>query len=103
MNDAQFNAVVDRRVEAIRTVLQRKAAEYAYGDRLSNFKRAAAMQAIPPEQAGWNFLVKHIVSLQDMVESRRPYPRAQWDEKLGDAINYLILIDAIATESGAVM
>lgn len=98
MDDERFNFILYSRLDKIREVLGRKAAEYAYGDRLSNFKRAAEIQRIAPEQACWNFLMKHLVSIQDMVESRREYSRAQWDEKIGDAINYLILLEAIVSE-----
>lgn len=99
MRSAEFDAILSRRLKAIDETLNAKAREYAYGDRLSNFKRAAEIQRITPAQAAWNFLMKHIVSIQDMIESGDPYPREQWDEKLGDAINYLILIEAIVNES----
>lgn len=101
MTDDEFDAVVAHRISRIQAVLGEKAKEYSYGgDRLSNFHRAADIQKINPEQAAWNFLVKHLVSIQDMIESGTHYHRGRWCEKLGDAINYLILIDAIVIERG---
>lgn len=100
MDGEQFDRIVEERINKIRIVLQTKAREYSYGgDRLSNFRRAAEMQRITPDQAAWNFLVKHLVSIQDMVEADVAYSRSQWDEKLGDAINYLILLEAIVSET----
>lgn len=98
MQNAEFAEILEARLQSIRATLGRKAEEYSYGDRLSNFKRAAEIQRITPAQAAWNFTMKHLVSVQDMIESRREYPEALWDEKLGDAINYLILIEALVKE-----
>lgn len=100
MNDARFAHVLNRRMELIEDVLGQKALEYAAGgDRLSNFRRGAEIQRVPMEQVCWNFLMKHLISIQDLVESRRAYDRKVWDEKLGDAINYLILLEAITHET----
>lgn len=80
-------------------VLAAKAGEYSVNeDALSNFRRAAEIQRISMEQAVLNFFMKHFVSIQDMVESGRQYPRAVWDEKLGDAINYLMLLEGVTVE-----
>ncbi len=73
-----------------------KAKEYASDeDRLHNFKVAAAFNSQTPEQACWGFLTKHLVSLADMVASGKEYNFGAWDEKIGDALNYLFLLDAI--------
>lgn len=98
MTPEQFEAVLGRRIERVRATLATKRREYSRGDALHNFKRAAEFQRITPEQACWNFAMKHLVSLQDMVEDRQVHPREAWDEKLGDAINYLILLEAITFE-----
>jgi len=100
MNNEQFNQVVENRIDQIRKVLVKKAAEYASDtDRLHNFKVAARVgsKQITPEQALLGMWRKHLVSVFDMIESgTRPAPALR-DEKVGDSINYLILLEALWT------
>lgn len=95
MTPKRFNLLVLEQVEAIQTVLTSKAKEYADDeDRLHNFKVAAAFAGTRPTEECWGFARKHLVSLMDMVKSGKEYPMALWQEKLGDAVNYLILLRA---------
>lgn len=102
MTESEFMTVLNRRIELIKEVLGKKAAEYARsGDRLSNFKRAAAYLRCTPERANLGANSKHLVSIADMVddlEKGQHHPVAMWEEKLGDAINYLILMEAQVKE-----
>lgn len=102
MTDDQFNEILNSRLIKIQNVLGKKAAEYARGDRLSNFKRAAAAMQCSPEQACISFWMKHVVSILDMVndigEGKPVAPYSLWDEKIGDAINYLVLLEALISE-----
>jgi hypothetical protein len=102
MNHEGFEHVFNRQIEQSREVLLKKAREYASDeDRLHNFKIAAALTQETPEQALWGFLVKHLVSLSDMIVTERSYSEAVWDEKIGDSINYLILLRAQIMEKDA--
>lgn len=99
MTNAMFEAIFNEQIEQCRKVLFLKAQEYATDeDRLHNFKLAAALTQGTPEQALWGFAVKHLVSISDMVKDGE-YPKAVWDEKIGDAINYLILLRAQVIET----
>lgn len=101
MNTAEFDRIVAERMRKIGTVLSAKAKEYARGDRLSNFKRAAAMLNCTPESALVGMMAKHWVSILDMVddvETGQLNPPAAWDEKIGDAINYLVLMEGLIIE-----
>lgn len=102
MNHADFKRVLESRITKIREVLDKKAGEYAReGDRLSNFKRAAAFLQCSPEYANLGANSKHLTSIADMVddiEKGKMWPVAVWEEKLGDAINYLILMEAQVKE-----
>lgn len=101
MITSEFDKIVERRLGLTRRVLVGKALEYAKdGDRLHNFNKAASIQGITPKQAAWNFFIKHFVSVQDMIESDKRYTKEMWDEKLGDMINYLILIEALIEDEG---
>ena len=101
MNNDEFQAVLDIRVAKIDTVLKHKADEYARGDRLSNFKAAAEFLNTTPEKALMGIAIKHIIALRDFINDLdndlcQPYER--WEEKIGDIINYLILLDALVQE-----
>lgn len=102
MTNDEFNRVVAERLNKISSVLSKKAEEYASTqDRLHNFKVAAAIDSEAPERALWGMLKKHIVSVRDMVDgldSMSCPNYALWDEKLGDTINYCILLEGLVVE-----
>jgi len=97
-----FNRIVEQRIDKIRDVLSNKAKEYSSdNDRFHNFKRAGEMLRIEPEQALIGMFAKHMVSIMDMVRDiarGEKQPIFMWDEKIGDAINYLILLEGLVTE-----
>ena len=43
-------------------------------------------------------MVKHLTSIIDMTQSDIDYPMELWREKLGDAKNYMILIECLVEE-----
>ena len=57
-----------------------------------------SMHNTPPAVA-WELLVKHLYSIRRMVSefeaTGMPPTTALTDEKIGDAINYLVLIEAL--------
>jgi hypothetical protein len=99
MTTAEFNALLDARLDKTRATLAAKAGEYATaGDRLHNFSRAAELLRTTRPKACLGFLTKHLVSIIDMVdgyEAECPPPAAVVDEKIGDAIAYMILLEAL--------
>ena len=102
MNNEQFNAIVELRIEKIKSVLCAKADEYARGDRLSNFKQGASLTGELPIEVLAGLVVKHEVAFHNFVNDWADRQFVQhyerWDEKIGDIINYLILADAIIRE-----
>lgn len=118
MTNDKFTKIVEYVKETLITkTLIKKGKEYTRGkDRLSNFRRMAAIQRCTPEKALVGALSKHLASILDMVDdldvkyvpviqndidiANLPAPLSQWDEKLGDAINYLILLRALVEERG---
>ena len=99
MTATEFERIFEEQVERSRIVLVNKAGEYATGDRLHNFKVAAALEGKTPEQALAGMMAKHTVSVYDMAESGLAYPIELWQEKITDHINYLFLLNAIVRES----
>lgn len=51
-----------------------------------------------PAQNLWGFLKKHLTSVLDLVDGSKPVTKAMVDEKVGDAINYLVLLEAVLLE-----
>lgn len=99
MKNEAFNEVIDEILTHSRDVLIRKGEVYATDeDRLHSFRTGAALNGLTMEQVCWGMATKHIVSIRDMVMSGETYDADIWDEKLGDAINYLALLKAITVE-----
>lgn len=98
MDSARFAEIVDLQTRLCKDVLVDKAREYATEDRLHNFKVAAELQGIDMLEALAGMMAKHTVSIYDMCGSEETFTAAQWDEKITDHINYLILLRAIVYE-----
>jgi len=95
-------------------MLKSKGKEYSIGgDRLSNFKRASKILQCSPEKALIGMWIKHAVSLLDMMDELEckcgtnsdVFPAFEVEEymgtveeKIGDAINYLAILEIIIKE-----
>jgi hypothetical protein len=101
MNRIEFNQLVDKRKELIESVLQKKGAEYS-GDAnvFHNFEEGAKMSFHSNrEMVAWEYMTKHLQSIKDMISTNKPYSEQMIREKFGDAINYLILMEAMMLDS----
>ena len=101
MNQNDFNNLVESTMESCKKVLLKKREEYVIdlaADVLSNFKNNAKLSiAGTPEGIGWELMTKHLQSIKDYCAGRKVGSNVL-DEKIGDAINYLVLIKAIISE-----
>ena len=95
MNTVEFDEVVEFRIGKIKEILQEKAKEYASkdDDRLHNFNIAARVNNTTREKALWGMATKHFVSVMDMIDKEEIPSKYMIEEKIGDAINYLILLE----------
>jgi hypothetical protein len=95
----EFNRVFEEVVAKSSAVLVKKADEYADdSDRLHNFKQAAHLEKRTVRQAISGMMVKHTVSVYDMMSAQDCPSLDIWDEKIIDHINYLILLRAAVVE-----
>lgn len=98
MKTERFNKLVEERIEKIRNTLASKGKEYSTDDnKLHNFDNAARKSGRTREQALDGMLLKHLVSIDDIIEktSKDIFPSIEViNEKLGDIINYYILLEA---------
>lgn len=99
MRQEELDDFLEERFEIIRSVLASKGYEYTVEDddsRFHNFNMAASFNNETPERALWGMLTKHLVSLSDMVQrDSEEFPLYVWDEKIGDAVNYMLLLWAM--------
>jgi len=114
MQHKKFEKLLDETIKRIKDTLAVKNTEYATDfDKLHNFKRAGEMLQCSPEKALIGMWTKHIISLLDIVDELEckcgtqscSFPAfdtgeyiATLEEKIGDAINYLILLEALIKE-----
>ena len=70
------------------------------GDRLRNFKVAAELQHTTPVKALAGMMAKHTVSVYDLIDKSDEewIEWKTWYEKIGDSINYLLLLSALIHE-----
>ena len=95
----QFEDILNAQIKRVQDVLVVKRNEYADRDVLANFKRGAQLRRVGLPQVVSGYMAKHTVSIYDMIESGKPYSMDQWDEKITDHINYLILLKATLIEN----
>lgn len=95
----KFENVLEDRLEKIVDTLKKKGLEYtpnvgACYSRYHNFERAAEIGQTTREKALMGMALKHFVSILDIVEGKE-VPVEVLDEKIGDMINYLILLEGM--------
>ena len=103
MTNDEFQSILDSRIEQMQKVLSKKGKEYSsVDDRLHNFKLAAQILNCTPEKALIGMFVKHLVSIFDIITSLTETPVIPSEdfinEKFGDAVNYLVLLEALLKE-----
>ena len=99
MTTEHFDRVIEYRLSECKRVLIEKAKEYAKGDddRMHNFNRAAQVTGECREKALFGFFLKHLVSVMDIIDEMNKNHMPNQDlveEKIGDSINYLLLLEA---------
>ena len=98
MRNKEFNTLLNNRIRCIKSTLASKGLEYSTTDRLHNFKVAARIDNVTTLQASWGMFLKHLVSIIDIKDKSQIPTIEMVDEKFCDAINYLILMEAIIKE-----
>lgn len=98
MKEQEFQEILHQRLKKIEQTLASKAEEYAAdGDKLHNFNVGARITGQIRERVLWGFALKHYISFMDIlddIELGKLPTKERVDEKLGDLINYLVLVEA---------
>lgn len=105
MNAKDFDEIVAARMDWCIKTLCAKGDEYARGgDRLWNFKVAAQKLNCHPAEALAGMMVKHTVSVDDIIDGLAKGivpPKELVAEKIGDSIDYLLLLEGLVEEARA--
>lgn len=104
MTVGEFQDVVERRVALTRQTLDAKKHHYANdADRMHNFKVMAELQGNTPHESLLGVAVKHWFSVREIVDqfvkTGNILSVEQIDEKLGDAVCYLFLLEGLFEEA----
>jgi hypothetical protein len=101
MTREDFSRRVEKRIDLIRQTLLTKHKEYAKDDNVfRNFDEAAGGLSLHSTSAEvlWSYMTKHLVSIKDIVADNKPLDASVVSEKIGDVINYLILLEAMLNQ-----
>lgn len=104
MTHQDFEKYLADRLRRTLATLASKSVEYSSGgDRMHNFVVACGISTNPsatPEKMAWEFACKHFVSVRDLLMEKdsAAISADAIREKFGDAINYLILAEAMMLE-----
>ena len=103
MTREEFTNKVEKRIDLIRQTLLTKHKEYAKDDNVfRNFDEAAGGFSLhsTSSEVLWSYMTKHLVSIKDIVADNKPVDTTIVSEKIGDVINYLILLEAMLNQQG---
>jgi len=99
MIQEDFDILVNKRLAECKKTLTAKTGIYASKkDRLHNFKIGAALVRQTPEQYAMALATKHIVAIADKLVNKEVMSPDFVIEKMGDVINYMLLIEALNQE-----
>ena len=105
MTPDNFNRLIDQVFVDLKELLTKKEAEYSQGsDRLDQFKKGAVLTGSKPHQVLAGMMIKHTTSIYDMLraDNTNSFSTSQWDAKIYDHINYLLLLLGIIEENAAI-
>jgi len=103
MTQKRFNQIVEETVKRSTDLLVVKQAEYNLSnDRFDSFKRGAGITGWKPDQVLLGYLTKHLASIVDMINSDQQFTEEKIEEKIGDAINYFLLLRGLWEDIGKV-
>jgi hypothetical protein len=104
MNQSDFSKLCDETIKSTANLLIMKGEEYAgTSDRLSNFKRGAALTGTTPLQTALIYASKHYDSIATYIRKDAEGYEQKLSEpiegRFDDLINYCILMKAIVAEN----
>ena len=104
MTYKEFQSLLEKRFDKTRETYSKKMNEYATDlDVFQSFKKGVGFSFHDtPEGVAWEYACKHFESIKNII-SKCPHEVPTDDlleEKIGDAINYLIILEGLIKERG---
>ena len=100
-SDSKYAECISEMIDHCKQTLIEKHGEYATEDNFHNFNQSALLMGISPQLALAGMMSKHTISIYDMMQDRIvDYPIEKWREKIGDHINYLLILWAMVNING---
>lgn len=97
----KFNTILKETLTRLEYLFEGKNKEYAnMQDVFANFKNASEGLSFhnKPEMVAWEYMVKHLQSIKDIANSDTTPDKFLVNEKINDAIMYLILMKGMLHE-----
>ena len=89
-----------KQMDRCNDILKKKFKEYGnHEDPFWHFERSAGLLGGTRELALMHLFAKHLTCIVEMAEDPNSYSTGQWNEKLTDAINYLLILSAMVDET----
>lgn len=100
MTTNEFNKIIDEQLKMCQDILIQKSTEYNkdQDERLDCFKAAANLTGESLKEALAGMMIKHTISIYQMISSKKNYSLEKWTEKITDHINYLLILKAVVME-----
>lgn len=107
MKRDEFIKSTEVALEQLMEILKQKGKEYSFPDNtFANFENAIGISMCDTREGVlWHYMLKHVVSIKDMVHDlevggqfSKNYTEEYVNEKIGDNINYLLLLRAMLLE-----
>lgn len=96
MTREEYNKAIEEQINICRDLLISKGKEYSTNDDpLHNFNAAAPLYSGDPKKVLGGYMLKHVTSVYDMIQSDDEYSIDKWTEKITDNINYLLILKAM--------
>lgn len=101
INSDDLNNIMTETFNKCSNLLNKKSEEYnkKINNRLDCFTQGAGLTGEHPAKIVTEFMLKHVISIYQMINSIYEYDMSKWDEKIIDNINYLILLRAALIDS----
>jgi hypothetical protein len=100
MTNLEFYSLMDRLFQDAKAIAKSKGEDYTRGseDALANFKEGGKDIDIDPIKVCWIFMNKHYQAITNYVKTNGQSESEPISERIKDAINYLVLMQALITE-----
>lgn len=100
MKKKDYEKAINEEIEYCQSILLKKGLEYQSNeDVFNNFVKGETLLKDTKEKVLFSYLMKHLISLSDMVDKPDCYSFPIWREKLTDSINYLLILYSMVKEN----